>query len=91
MNWKLLLPLPLAALWLGQPLRPPHLKPPLSPSADACLSEVLHQYLQSYAYSRESPRAARLFLWSAENQRLRCDGDTSVLEERIRELRASLP
>jgi hypothetical protein len=93
MNWKLLLPLPIAAFLAGRSFEPPRLSPPIPVLRDAACDypSALDAYLLAYAYARESPGAARQLLRAAERARRGCVADTSVLRERIRLLRASLP
>ena len=91
MNWKFFLPLLAAALALGHSLVPPRLAPPIpliqDPSCDYALA--LNSYLLAYAYAREVPERARGLLWTAENARLRCATDTTVLEARILALKSA--
>jgi hypothetical protein len=91
-NWKRILPLPLAALVLGSPLHAPQLRVPIPVLQDLVCDhdKAVRDYLDAFAYSEEDPgRAARL-LDSAERERTRCLGDSSVLQERIGELRKRL-
>ena len=93
MNWKYLLPLPLAALWLGHPLHAPTLHRPLSPSSerpDCHQEQIMQSYLMAYAYAEENPRAAWLFLESAKNSLRESHDCNSDIEQRIQDLQTRL-
>ena len=93
MNWKTLLPLPLAALLLGAPVHPPTLREaiPTFEGSGCRYTEAKRLYLLAYAYSVERPQLGRRALSAAETELLACVGDAKILEKRVRTLKALFP
>lgn len=81
--------LPLAAILCGQPVNPPHLKPPLAESRNPCLASAQKSFLMAFAYRGESPEKSRRFLSIAEHELLHCE--EPVLRARLSELKSLSP
>lgn len=94
MNWRFLLPLPIAALAVGTPLRVPNLRPALpllEKEKNSCAySRALHRYLEAYAYARENRHFSARLLAEVENELARCGEIAEPLKRRAAELRKAL-
>jgi hypothetical protein len=87
-NWRYLLPLPLAAFLTASPLRVPPLKPiiPEIASTSCDYSWAKQRYLEAYAYARENPRFADRSLTRAGQELSKCKENVFPLKSRIKEL-----
>jgi|GEM_PF-6517807 len=92
MNWKYLLPLPLAALAVATPIRVPKLQAPLPQleNTNCGYQWALHRYLDAYAYAAENPDLSTRLLQSAEKELARCGQEAEPLKQRISGLRQAL-
>lgn len=94
MNWRILLPLPIAALAVGTPLQVPKLRSPLpllEKEKNSCAySKALHRYLEAYAYARENRNFSARLLAEVENELARCGENAEPLRRRAAELRKAL-
>lgn len=92
MNWRLLLPLPLAALVLGSPVAVPKRLPeiPVSAGKNCAYAEARKMHLLAWAYRLEQPGAAGRLARGAVNELGRCEGDVAPLLERARALSESI-
>jgi hypothetical protein len=92
-SWKLLWPLPLAALLVASPLRLPARKPPLpavaDPRCDYAWAE--QRYLEAYAYRAENPALASRLALAALHELDLCREDVRALKERANGFIQALP
>ena len=91
MNWKFLLPLPLAALVVASPLKVPKLRPPipLLENMPCAYPWALRQYLDAYAYAQENPTLSFRLLQAAEKELGSCGESAGLLRNRVRELKGA--
>lgn len=92
MNWKLLVPLPLAALAVASPLQLPKLRPtiPLLKESQCNYQMAMGIYLEAYAYRIEKPELAKRFLATAEEELDLCGNEAEILKSRMQNLRRAL-
>ncbi len=92
MNWKKLLPLPVAALVVATPLEIPKLKRPLPllTLSNCDYPRALRAYLEAFAYHAENQARARLLVHIAGTEAQACGDKAEVLRERISALKRTL-
>lgn len=87
MSWRVLLILPITALLLGETARVPRLRAPIPVSAGTgCDYQwARRSYLLAFAYTVQKPSAARRLARGAAAELTACQGDVTVLRERLRD------